>query len=334
MTAVWLRDLGRAHIAAADRLDQQRPAPPREWGVNAWPTGQNLARVARLGAQWVRFSIEMHWHTDGTVPFDWTAYDRAVTLAHTLDLKVLHVCQGMPATLAAGGQAGHVAPKDCGAMLAWSAWAAECATRGADAIEVGNEWNHPTFWGPAPDPAASATLTAFAADAIAKTRPGIPVVTGGLAPAGGELRAPDFLAAQTAAAPTMLDHVTGVGHHPYCFPADPRVVEPWNATGQTRAVADLAGGRPVWVTEIGSTVGPPGDPKAMGEDDQVLHTAGYLAALGDLEAGGVRLGPLFWYRLDDDPTRTESWESHMGMYRTDGSERPFVEVLTRWAARR
>lgn len=331
MTAAALRSVGRAYLAAADRLDRARP---REWGVNCAPTGDELARAARLGATWVRWSIEWHWQTDGARPTDWTGYDRALGLAHTLGLKVLQVCQGMPAKMSADGKGGHVAPKDCPSMLAWADWAAECAHRGADGIEIGNEWNTPTFWGPQPDPAASATLTAFAADAIARARPGIPIVTGGLAPAGGELRAPDFLAAQLGAAPSMLDHVTGVGHHPYCFPQDPRANEPWNATGQTAAVSDLAGGRPVWVTEIGSTVGPAGDPKAMSEDDQVLHTAAYLAALDDLEAGGVRLGPLFWYRLDDDAKAPGSWESHMGMYRPDGSERPFVEVLAAWTTRR
>lgn len=328
-TAQWLRDMGSAWIAAADRLDTQTARRRGEtMGVNVWPTGENLARAASLGVGWVRISDECHWHTDGDSPYDWGPYDRAVGLAHAYGLRVLQACQGMPAKWAKGGTAGHVAPRDCPSMLRWADWTAECAARGADAVEIGNEWNHPEFWGPQPDPAASGVLTAFAADAIKKRAPAVPVITGGLAPGSGPLAPPAFLAAQLAAAPTMLDHVDGVGHHPYAFPYDPAVEATWNAVRQT---ADLPAGRPVWATEYGSTCGPAADPKAMSEDDQVLHTLRYWQTFDDLADAGVTWGPQFWYALTDGSDR-KSWISWMGLWRLDGTERPVAELVRHRAA--
>lgn len=332
ITAAWMRDQAAAYLRAADRLDQQTPPVRRgeTMGVNCAPTGDAFSRVSDLGFRWVRISDEAHWHTDGRIPYDWTGYDRAIALAHSFGLKVIQACQGMPATMAVGGKGGHYPPKDCQAMLTWADWTAECAARGADCIEVGNEWNHPTFWAPEPDPAASATLTAFAADAIKRRAPDVTVITGGLAPAGGPLAPPAFLAAQLAAAPPMLDHVDGVGHHPYQFPGDPRQVHGDNAVAQTRLMATTAQ-RPVWATEWGSSVRPD-DPKGMTEDDQVLHTAAYLDAFDALEASGVTWGVLVWYCLDDRPDKPADWASWMGLYRDRSDWRPVAELLALRAA--
>lgn len=329
VTSYWLRDQAAAYLRAADRLDVRPARRGETMGVNCAPSADAMARAARLGVRWVRWSIEAHWQTRDTAAWDWSRYDRAIACAHALGLRVIQVCQGMPAPWSATGEAGHYAPKGCEAMLAWSRWAAECAMRGADCIEIGNEWNHSVFWAD-PDPASSATLTAFAADAVKQASPSTVVVTGGLSPAAGDLAPAAFLAAQLAAVPSMLDHVDGVGHHPYEFPGDPRNPDPRNAVGQTATIARAAG-LPVWATEWGSTVGPVGDPKAQTEDDQLLHTTRYFDAFDQLEAGGVVWGCQVWYCLDDRPDKAGEWSSWMGLYRADGSLRPAAELIARRA---
>lgn len=326
-TAQWLRDLGASFTSAADNLEVK---PKRRrgdtLGVNVWPTADNLAKAASLGVSWVRISDEAHWHSDGDTAFDWKPFDLAVRLAHTFGLKVLQACQGMPKNWALGGEPGHYAPKDCPSMLKWCDWAAECAARGVDAVEIGNEWNNSSFWQPAPDPKSSAVLTAFAADAIQQRRPDVPVITGGFSPAGGDLAPAKFFKSQLAAAPNMLDHVHGIGHHPYEFPSDPNAGHPQSAMTQTLDLVPLGGSRPIWVTEFGSTVGPPGDAKAMNEDAQVIHLDRYFAAFDALALQGVTWGPQFWYNLVDLPDAL-TWPSWMGIFRLDGTERPIGEVF-------
>ena len=298
-----------------------RPAPApvlrgATMGLSCWGSPENMDRVCDLGLGWVRVSIEQGWAYEGTLA-------KWVRAAHDRGLKVIQACQRSDHTYPASERM---------SFANWCAYLA--ADTGVDAIEILNEPNISQFWGTAPDPVAAAFYGSAAALTVRAAHPTIPIVTPGLSPAPK----PDWPAgfwpqmwmAMTDAGKAAI---SGVGHHPYCYPDDPHMVDPdhpeWNASWQTgliHAAMETRGiGRlPIWCTEFGSPTA-----SFASEDQQAEHMAATFSALGEWQrqSPGLVYGPMFVHTAIDGQGASVPKELTMGMFRADGTRKPVGDVV-------
>jgi Glycosyl hydrolase catalytic core len=133
--------------------------------------------------------------------------------------------------------------------------------------QIWNEQNSPTFFQPAPDPAAYAKLLSSAAETIRKRDPGAQIVLGGMFQTNGSngaIGADDFLR-QLYAIDDARDDFDGVATHPYAhdvakIEAQVRLLH----DEITRADDDAS----LWVTEVGASSADGANSLELGEEGQ------------------------------------------------------------------
>ncbi len=166
------------------------------------------------------------------------------------------------------------------------------------AIEIWNEPDNAQFWVPRPDPAAYAALYLAARGAIDAVDPSARVIVGGLVhPAA-------FLPAMLHAAPALAGHIDGVAIHPY---GDPAVVLS-RVSGARAAMTSLGmGSVPLYVTEFGWTVSPPGAPDYAPAARRPGDIQSTLTALGHSDCGLAAVLLYTWVTPERDPGDSGDW---------------------------
>lgn len=223
------------------------------------------------------------------------------------------------------------------------------------AWQIWNEPNGKEFWGPAPDPAAFTELMETTARTLAFARSQIRIVHAGLSKADHVFlwsaweadknygRTFDILAVHPyffnprggVRAPDAMDKdradVAALG-----FVGNPDDVGYLGKVFNLQLFLTLKGTpKPIWITEIGFMAGN-GNPWAVSETTQTdlaRDTLAYITTRltdrpfgeglrGDLAANVQRV---YWFTLDDYGFPNDT--GNFGLYRMDGSIRPFTESV-------
>lgn len=193
-----------------------------------------------------------------------------------------------------------------------------------EAAMIWNEPNNKSHWDPLLDPgwARFAGMAILAGQAIRAEAPAVARVLGGISPID-----PGFIAAM--AAQGVLEQVDVLAVHG--FPLDWNLWQIHEWPAKLEEIEAVAGGRPVWVTEVGVSSFGAEEVQAWG-----------LQRTAELLIG--RAPRVQWYSLYDLP---RAWEAttrhkeaegssyyrhfHMGLLREDGTPKPALEVFARHA---
>ena len=180
-------------------------------------------------------------------------------------------------------------------------WAAhpELPALPVTALEVWNEPDNPTFWSPTPDAARYAQLYEQTRDTVAATAPAVSVLIGGL------WHPESFLPRLLAADPALSGHVDGVSMHPYG--ATPAAIVARVVAVRALLGALGLGSVPLYVTEFGWTISPPGARDYMPEAQRPLSLAGALIGLGQAGCGVVAVTAYTWVTERSNPADSQQW---------------------------
>jgi hypothetical protein len=240
------------------------------WGSKA-PAVADLAQ--ETGAQAYRLSVE--WAAVERQPgvWQWEEYDARYRKIVQAGLRPVIILRSAPfwaqettattclVTVVAGAGCGR--PPARGHLGAWAEFARRAARRYPEALglEIFNEPNVASNWQPTADPDYYAQVLRVAYDAIKGVRPGLPVVSGGIAPLtdnGASIDAERFLRAFYAAGGRGA--MDAIGIHPYSFPLGPSAEGSYyhRFMRAMREIRDGAGDSrtPFWITEFGYHTGP------------------------------------------------------------------------------
>ena len=192
------------------------------------------------------------------------------------------------------------------------------------AYEIWNEPDIPSFWRPAPDPAAYADMYLAAREAIHSADPGAVVVVGGI---GGDV---GYVESMYAARPGLRANVDAVGWHAYGRSPD-GIVRGIRALRQRLdGLGETA--VPIRVTELGwPTSG--AAPITLGESDRAASLELVTDALARSDCRIEAVVPYTWMTPERDPAVAEDW---YGLRHADGSATAsgdaFDRVVARWSA--
>jgi hypothetical protein len=262
--------------------------------------------LAAGGAHWVR--EEFRWDLIEPAPGQWTwgDHDGAVAAYCGNGLDIIGLLDYSVGWAVAGAPSSPLPPP----RDAWAAFITATVTRYHDTVHVWEVWNEPdlaTYW--RGDARGYADLLDFTAVLIHQLDPSATVISGGVSEIDRGIR---FL--DTVRELGGLDHVDGVGIHPYLgyhsllYGAYRNQNVP-----ELRAFQDRAN-RPLWLTEFGFSSlleggGAPGESaQATGLVRQIVET---VASPLDVRAMVV-------YDAADDGTSAAHHDQFLGLLRHDG----------------
>lgn len=274
----------------------------------------NYCAAAGIGMVRTDFRWRLCW-SSGNSDWSWTYTDNAMADAERRGVEILPLLMGDNPVSGAKAYAD---------LDNWAEFVRQVVTRyrgRISAVEVWNEWNHPTFWGGTV--AQYARLLERTAAVIRAADPSIRVVMGGVA--GDDLASIRALCREVA--PGTFDVAS---FHPYCYPNSPTANSNWLA----RRIADLRtllddngyASVPIWITEIGwPTLGD----NAVTESQQ----AAYLTNAVDIAfAAGVE--KVFPYELRAWGGAADGAEGSFGIVNADNSSRPALRAYRAYVRKR
>ncbi len=282
-------------------------------------------RRIRLDVGWAQVEAE-----PGT--FDWSRTDRLLNAADRAGLRTLAVVGYEPRWARRVDGDGQVAPLDAAAFARFAGRAAKRYAAKVRAWEIWNEPNTRRSWGRPVDAADYARLVAAVAPVLRSHDPRATIVVGALSPAvdavdGSEQSPSTFLKAFYETDPD-LSTFDAVSVHPYCYPALPTGVEPWNTFAALPELHDLMAARGdgrtrLWLTEFGAPTGT--SESAVTESRQVSTLVSGLRSAAQL----TFVGPLYIYSLRDAGTDLSDPEDNFGVTMHDGRAKPAFWALQR-----
>jgi hypothetical protein len=276
-----------------------------------------LDEAMNAGFKWARTDLFWEWVETTPGRYDFGGFDdffdaldaRGMKPIFILDFGNQLYCEGPPTTV--------------DAQTAFSAYALAAAKhfagRGAR-FEIWNEPNAASFWPPAPDAQAFATLSQRAAQAVHEGDPAARVITGGLSWFDF-----DYLASSLGqGAGAQAD---AVGIHPYRGIDAPETLAA-HVVRANLTIADNAGTSAplsLWDTEWGYASSQFGaGNSAFARQRQAIFAARRLLA-----ARVVGFPLAVWYDLQDDGTTPELDEENFGLLTKGGSQKPaYLAVKT------
>jgi hypothetical protein len=297
-------------------------------GLSADEVGPTVARMSADGVTDIRILIP--WaavqHTQGT--YDWALVDRLVESAVAQRMSVLATLNSTPEWAVPPGEpAIHGRPASADAFGTFAAAVAQHFRGKVSAYEIWNEPNAAAFFAPTPNPAQFVDLLKAAYPAIKRSDPAALVVTGGLGPivdfAPITMDAVKFVKAMYAAG--AKDYFDAIGYHPYQYTmkfseGGYHPDSPINQLAGIRALmlANGDGDKKIWATEYG-------------EPSSVVGEASQAEYLDDM-LGKWRLlpyaGPVYVYTMRDRDSASSHGDDTLGLYRSDGTAKPGLQVFT------
>ena len=292
-------------------------------------TNEYIDKTAALGVKWIRMSVESTWGFDQNL----------MTYAHSKGLKVLQACQ----------KSGKTYYDNATDITNFANYCASWVDKGADAIEIGNEFNHMPFYNyngsGSPDSTfiSQAKYTDATVNAIRAKSSTIPIVNAGWSPEPSPRDPPtamDKLLANSNG--SFATKASGIAHHPYQYDVGP--YGGYYAFWLTRDVYKKASARsfdkPVWLTEIGG-------PSATGSytlSTQAQLYKDYISAIGQMRTGTskydtvtstannivkVPVSIIFWHTIKDGQSSSMpgTREDYFGLYDSNGALKPAGQVV-------
>jgi hypothetical protein len=269
------------------------------------------ATVARSDALWE--AAELGPPLGGVHHYDWRFDDNIAASLSAHGLKWLPIVDYTASWAASVASQEHSPPRSDADFAAFAAaltaryraggafWRGhpELAAQPVDTFEIWNEPDVAPFWVPDPDAARYAELYATARAAVTRVDPNARVIIGGLGHLGS------FLPAMLVAHPALLGHIDGVGMHPYA--STPTKV--LSAVATARAVMRRLGlgGVPLYVTEVGWSTSPPGDPKWAPERLRPAYIERTFATFGHTDCGIAAAILYSWMTPERAPTIVDDW---------------------------
>jgi hypothetical protein len=180
-----------------------------------------------------------------------------------------------------------------------------------DVYEVWNEPDNGEFWQPVPNARAYADLYLAARDAIAGVDPSARVIVGGL------VHPARFLTAMLRARPQLASRLDGVGVHPYG--PNPRVVLARVRNARLALVSLGLPNVPLYLTEFGWTVHPPGSLDFAPEALRPRYISTSIAVLGHTNCGIAAVILYTWVTPETNPSNHEDW---FGIHPPQGGSSP------------
>ncbi|MCU0490742.1 MAG: glycosyl hydrolase [Chloroflexaceae bacterium] len=317
LCVVLLASLPAAQPTAAAPIDSA-------FGVNShiasrYPVFETLESaadaVAQTGVGWAREEFQMHRIEARPGQFDWGFNDRMVDLLSARGIQIvglLNPAVGWATPFPGDGFSDpSFYPPD---PQTFAAFAARVVERYRGRISHWQVWNEPenaTYWQPAPDPAAYATLLKTVYPAIKAANPDARVLIAGTV--SFDL---SFLRGVAASGAWGSFDILAV--HPYVDPFTPEAGQ-IGAAGVVAAktLSDSVGSKPVWVTEFGWATGP-SDRDPAGQTNEENQARYLVRAMALLRAAGAER--IFWYKLKDDSDRNMYGLYRFGGGRTDMSQ--------------
>ncbi len=266
---VWVFLNAPSTARAADSgSTRAAPAPPGFLGASGrleTSLDFKLMGTAHLGLYRTLFHARAATRRKGG-PYDWERFDRLVKEATINDVQLLPLLYGTPARV--GRDESRPPISGPGRSAQWHRLLVEVVKRYGpngrfwllnpllpkrpiQAWQIWNEPNDPTYWSPAPDPAAFAELLRISARAIRSVDPGATIVSGGItaSPSGRHSVAGEEFLAALLKEPGVSRAVDKIGYHPYAMNAKAVL----GHLRRARRVINSSGNRkiPLWVTEFG-----------------------------------------------------------------------------------
>jgi hypothetical protein len=311
------------------------------WGdhmgvVRARPDTLALDRTVALGAKWIRISVEQ-----GDAGFNTDPTNGIIAQAHSRGLKVLQACQ-KPAVNGSHNYSGSATD-----IASFATYCASWVDKGADAIEIGNEWNHMPFYNfnntGSPDSTyvSQAAYTNATTNAIRAKSATIPVLNGGWSPEASPNDPPSATSKLLASSDNSFkSKATGLAHHPYQWDIGPYGGKYafWQTINIYNNAKNAGYNKPVWLTELGGpstgTLTVCNTTFNFTEATQAQMFKDYINAIKQLRtgtgtvnfsvcggsvalSGSIPIQTLFWHNLDGvDATNT--FEKSFGLY-TNGT---------------
>ena len=281
---------------------------------------RTLARQRENGIELIRQPF--HWNEFEEHP---ERYDEFVRAAGEAGIRVLPVLVG-PEPGAKPAEGGMRPPRDPAAFGRYAEAVARRYGPGGTqkpklpvaSWQIWNEPNIASWWGTGPDPAEYAEVLKAGSEAIRKVDPDAEIVTAGLPDSRLGTPAPEFLREVLA---RDVD-VDAVAVHPYA--GTPAQVE-----RKVRALRRVAGGKPVWVTEVGWGTGGRDGALTVDPQTQARHLTDTFRRLRDLDVRGI-----VWFQWRDPepfPGRRPIWPYFAGLLEEDGESKPALAALERAA---
>ena len=251
--------------------------------------------TARAGANVHRVTVDWRWVEPQRDRYDWAIYDDIYRAMMARGVKPLLVLIFAPEWSWKGDHDCTQFGQDCRFPpnprndSEWREMAALLARRYPQAagIEIWNEPNLASFWGPAPDPRRYADLLRQAHGAVKEANPSMRVIGGSMnnvqTAAGGDVPMGEFTRAlYSHGAKGAMD---ALSLHPY--PLSPNDFSfMLENLEEVRSARDKAGDEetPLWVTEIGlSTTGALEQGGALSEDQQARGLVALLELLDGMD---------------------------------------------------
>lgn len=294
-----------------------------------------LEFVHGLGFGWLRFDIYWSSVEETRNAHDFSRVDRIVTAAESAGLRRLAVVQTMPDWLTDGSPS-TTGPTTARERQLYAEFLATCVTRYGQRIGAWEVWNEPnlvSFWKPAPSVEDYVALLRQSFAAIKKVQSDATVLAG--APGGktvsGDIAAGTFFDGMLAKG--AVGSCDAMAVHPYGNMSSPEIDGELAAATSRRASMDRAGLRTaqLWGTETGAaTAGPASEGHRLGDDRTRAEQwqAELWTATSRFWEGIHDTGPLFWYTLEDhEPGNEGTRQDHMGILRSDGSQKPVVTAM-------
>ncbi|PZQ50762.1 MAG: hypothetical protein DI556_06495 [Rhodovulum sulfidophilum] len=274
-----------------------------------------FADYAALGVKWLRTDFLWDWvKPTARSAYDWTVYDKVVTMAEKYGIEVLALVNGETSWASK-------TLSNAYAQEAFGDFAAAAAAHFGDRIDYWEIFNEPNLRG-----ITAANYTAAlkeAHDGIKAVDADDVVITAGLAAvpstANGLYGAVDYLRGIYASGGG--GYFDAVGYHPYTYPYMPSASDSWNGwqimEDGIRATMTANGdaGLGVWITEIGAPTA--GSANAVSQSTQatILSQAVGLAESYDWA------GPLLWYSYKDRGGASTDPENWFGLIGPDGTRK-------------
>jgi hypothetical protein len=269
------------------------------------------ATVARCDAPWE--AAEPTAPVGGVHRYDWRVDDLIASSLAAHRLKWLPIidysapwAQSIPGQDHSSPQAASDYGAYAGAVAArygqgGSFWRAhpELPAEPIDTLEIWNEPDQAEFWAPSPSASKYAELYLSARDAITAVDPAARVIVGGLTDPQ------TFLPALLVARPDLRGHIDGVAIHPYGSNPESILARVRSARHVVRALG--LGAVPLYVTEFGWTIDPPGALHYLPERLRPWYIAVTVALLGHLDCGIAASVVYTWVTPERDPGNPEDW---------------------------
>lgn len=301
-----------------------------------------FSSLKSLGVGWVRFDIE--WgvvQPSGASSYQWDSTDRVVATAKQYGINSLATIAYAPKWAREASCASIWACPPASPSV-YAKFASDVVSRYKGTVKYWEIWNEPNisiFWAQKPDESKYAEILKAAYAEIKKADPSSIVLCAGLAASedssSGSIAPLTFM--RVLYERGYNNYFDAVSLHPYSFPALSSYQAAWNswqqmATVRQLMVANLDGSKKIWVTEMGSPTGGPGNEFGINQLANYRYGTDFMteSAQAQILADAVGLyvqdsdwlGGFFWYSLKDNGTRTDTPENFFGLLRFDGSPKP------------